>query len=113
MQCPIIPSSGNASSEAVVRHFLSLHTNLVSVAEDDIIQLKLVKPTHMKKPLEDEVMLNGATNIMLASYRNQLLHVFVRVGMVALAVNSCCEDVMDMGEHYHKSEGKKTDAKVF
>ena len=94
-------SPGNASNEAVVRHFLGLHTNLVSIGDDDIIQLKLVKPTHMKKPIEDEVMLNGATNIMLASYRNQLLHVFVRVGIVALAVNGCCDDVLPIGELFN------------
>lgn len=45
---------GNASSESVVRHYLGLHLNIISV-EDDVIQLKIVKPSHMKKPVQDEV----------------------------------------------------------
>ena len=87
--------SGNASSESVIRHFLGLHTNLVKVSEDDIIELQLVRPVHA--PVKDEVMLNAATNIMLASYRNQLLHIFIRPGMVALAVNSCQQETLSLG----------------
>lgn len=79
----------------MIRHYLSLHTNVVSV-KDDYITVQLVPASHIK--VQDDVMLNAATNLILASYRNQLLHVFVRVAMVALCVNGCVKDTMTMGE---------------
>jgi len=43
-------------------------------------------------------MENAASNLMVASYRNQTAHVFVRVAIIALAVNSCTtRDVITMG----------------
>jgi len=82
----------------VVQHYLSLHMNVISISETGLIELKLVLPSHMKKPVADEVMLNAATNLILSSYRNQLLHVFVQVGMLSLVVNTSPQVTMTMGE---------------
>ena len=65
---------------------------------DDHIELKLVRPSHAKVQ-EGSVMLNAATNLILASYRNQLMHVFVRVAMVALSINGCVHDTMTKGTY--------------
>lgn len=91
---------GNTSPESVVRHYLSLHTNILSITDDRIVP-KLVRPSHVRdaKVQDDSVMHNAATNIILGSYRNQLMHVFVRVAMVALSVNGCLQETMSMGEH--------------
>ena len=89
---------GNAKVETIIRHYLSLHTNVVCLDNMEKIELKLVRPTHVDKPVHDDVMLNAATNLILGSYRNQTLHVFVRVGLIALAVNGCADDTMTMGE---------------
>jgi len=44
-------------------------------------------------------MLNAASNLILASYRNQLTHVFVRIAIVALAVNGCTgQETITIGE---------------
>jgi len=81
---------GDALSDSVIRHNLSLHHNVLSVSPDDLVELKLVRPAHLSKPLpRADVMLNAASNLILASYRNQLSHVFIRVAIVALAVNGC------------------------
>ena len=90
---------GNTSSESVVQHYLSLHMNVISVSADGLIELRLVLPSHMKKPLADDVMLNTATNLILSSYRNQLLHIFVQVGILSLVVNASPNVTMAMGEN--------------
>jgi glycerone phosphate O-acyltransferase len=88
---------GNTSQESVVRHYLSLHTNILTV-KDDFILPRLVKPSaHVKGAKDDHVMLNAATNIILASYRNQLMHVFVRVAMVSMSINGCVQETMSKG----------------
>jgi glycerol-3-phosphate O-acyltransferase len=89
---------GNARADNVIHHYLGLHTNVISLDNMDKIELKLVRPAHVTKPVHDEVMLNAATNLILGSYRNQVLHVFVRVGLIALAVNSYADEVVTIGE---------------
>jgi len=43
-------------------------------------------------------MQNAASNLILASYRNQTAHVFVRVAIIALVINSCTtQDVITIG----------------
>ena len=85
-------------SESIIRHNLSLHHNLLSVSSDDLVQLKLVRPSHLSRPLlRADLLMNAATKLILASYRNQLSHVFVRVAIVALAVNGCKRDFITMG----------------
>lgn len=93
---------GNASSESVIRHYLGLHLNIISVSTSDLIQLKLVRPSHATLKANDDIMLNGATNLILGSYRNQLLHVFVRVAMIAITVNGCDKDTMIIDELYKR-----------
>ena len=82
----------------MVTHYLGLHLNIVSVSSEQLVQLKIVKPSHVKKAVQDEVMLNAATNLIMASYRNQLLHVLVRPAIIALCINNCAGDVMSLGK---------------
>ena len=86
-----------------MRYYLGLHTNLVHIVtvatpsgDEDIIELQIVRPAHVM--VKDEVMLNAATHLMLASYRNQLLHVYIRPAMIALTVNSCQADTMPISK---------------
>ena len=72
---------------------------MISISDDGLIELKLVLPSHMKKPLADKVMLTAATNLILSSYRNQLLHIFVQVGILSLVVNASPSVTMAMGEN--------------
>lgn len=88
---------GNTSPDSVVRHYLGLHTNILAVS-DDMVMPRLVQPSAHVKVQNDHVMLNAATNIILSSYRNQLMHVFVRVAMVSLSINGCMQDCLSMGE---------------
>jgi len=90
---------GDALSDSVVRHSLSLHHNILTVSPDDLVELKLVRPSHLSRPLaRADVMMNAATNLILASYRNQLAHVFVRVAIVALAVSGRAkQELITMG----------------
>ena len=90
---------GNAASEAVVRHYLGLHKNVASVSESDFVELKIVKPSEAQKSGgQSEVMLNAATSLVLALYRNQLLHVFVRPAIIALSLNRCCHEFLSLGK---------------
>ena len=95
---------GDALYDSVIRYNLSLHHNVLSVSADDLVELKLVRPGHLSRPLpRADVMLNAASNLILASYRNQSSHVFVRIAMVALAVNSCTkQEVITMGVLFPK-----------
>jgi len=70
------------------------------VVADDLVVMKMVQPGgHVKKPVNNDVLLNAASNLILASYRNQLTHVFVRVALVALAINGCRQETMTIGEN--------------
>ena len=89
---------GNASPENVVTHYLGLHLNIVSINSEQFVQMKIVKPSHVQKAVQDEVMLNAATNLIMASYRNQLLHILVRPAIIALCINSCSADVMSLSK---------------
>lgn len=83
-------TSGDASSEAVVRYNLPLHHNVLAVTAEDLVEIKIVRAAHVDKPLpRNDIMLNAASHMILASYRNQLSHVFVRIAMVSLSVNGC------------------------
>jgi glycerol-3-phosphate O-acyltransferase len=82
---------GNASAEEVVRTHIGLHQNLIQMSSEDFVDLKRIIAPHTKKPVKDDIMITGATHLMLASYRNHLIHCFARVALVALSVNACCE----------------------
>ena len=96
---PLPVVAGNTSCESVVQYYLGLHANVVSISDDALIELRPVAATHVRRatPAADDTMLTAATNLILASYRNQLLHVFVRTGLVALAINAVSEDSVSLG----------------
>ena len=61
--------TGNASSESVIRHYANLHTNIVRLRDDDVIEVIVEKPKATPQGAQDTLMINAATQIMLASYR--------------------------------------------
>lgn len=93
---------GDLQSEDVIRRNLALHSNILTVSDQDRIELKLVRPAHVAKPVKDDILLNAATNLILASYRNQVTHVFVNVALVALSVNSCRDEILSIHELQRK-----------
>ena len=89
-------------SDSVIRHNLSLHHNILSVSPDDLVELKQARPADITQPLpRADVMENAASDLIVASYRNQLSHVFVRVAIIALAVNGCAtQETITIGEMF-------------
>jgi len=61
---------GNCSDEDVVEHYLQLHCNLITLSEDKFIQIKRLSPVGVTQPVQNTLMVNAATQIALASYRN-------------------------------------------
>ena len=61
--------TGNASSESVIRHYANLHTNIVRLRDDDVIEVIVEKPRATPQGAQDTLMMNAATQLMLASYR--------------------------------------------
>lgn len=93
---------GDLQTDDVIRRNLLLHKNILTVSNDDMIELKLVRPSHVAKPIKNDILLNAATNLILGSYRNQVTHLFVRVALVALSVNSCSDETMTIAQLYSK-----------
>lgn len=77
------------------QYHLQLHASALDV-QDDVIKLKAAKPATAGLQKED-VMTVSAGHILLSLYRNQLLHIFVRVGLVALGVNGCQQETLSLG----------------
>ncbi|KAK3576754.1 hypothetical protein CHS0354_014567 [Potamilus streckersoni] len=52
---------------------------------------------------QDKLMTSGAQQLMLCLYKNQLMHIFVDVAMIAISINSCAQDTLHIEElkkHY-------------
>lgn len=63
---------------------------------EDVIQLVSVAAPHQKG--QDELMQSAAQHMVLTLYRNQLMHVFVRIAMVTISINACPNDTLDIGQ---------------
>lgn len=99
----------NESAEAIIRHSLALHPNIVGVSNDDVVTLlQIIPPTSQHRSASQQhveqftVMQNAAQHIMLSMYRNQAIHVFLRPALVCLAINSCKEDELGLDMLYQK-----------
>lgn len=44
-------------------------------------------------------MQSAAQHMVLTLYRNQLMHVFVRIAMVTISINACPNDTLDIGQN--------------
>ena len=84
--------------ETVVRASLTLHKNLVRVSDEDFVELEFVKPLDRKKLLHNEVLMIAASHMALSTYRNSLLHVYIRTALVALSINNCSQDSLSTGK---------------
>lgn len=74
--------SDNESAEAVIQSNILLHSNIASLVKDQVI---------LKMDSGDSEVVNGLifqhiTLLMCSAYRNQLLNIFVRPSLVALAL---------------------------
>ena len=97
----------NESAEAIIRHSLALHSNIVGINSDGIVTLlQITPPTSQGRTASQQhvqqftVMQNAAQHIMLSLYRNQTMHVFLRPALISLAINSCKEEELSLGEQY-------------
>ena len=100
---------GNLALREVMEMCIKFHKNIL-VDRDGIIQLRLQPATTKKRalpssssssssssstssssslsPQRAQLMSDAAANLLLASYRNHVLHLFVNVAMVMLSVRS-------------------------
>lgn len=83
---------GNETADAVIRSTLALHKNIAEVDSEDIIHLLEIQ--HPTRGSQDELMQAAAQHLILTLYKNQLMHIFVRVAMVTLSINSCTEETL-------------------
>ena len=86
----------NESAEAVIRHNVYQHKNIATITVDDNVEL-LTDDTALVEG-QDKLMTSAAQNMMVCLYRNQLLNVFVRVAMIAVPINSCVQDTLNIGK---------------
>ncbi|XP_063426368.1 dihydroxyacetone phosphate acyltransferase-like [Mytilus trossulus] len=93
---------GNESADAVLRSTLALHKNIAEVDSEDVVHLLEIQ--HPTRGSQDELMQAAAQHLIITLYKNQLMHIFVRVSMVTLSINSCTEETMSMNELYSKYE---------
>lgn len=89
-------ASGNETADDIIRSALFLHKNFVQVTPEDVIHLVSVAAPHQKG--QDELMQSAAQHMVLTLYRNQLMHVFVRIAMVTISINACPNDTLDIGQ---------------
>ncbi|XP_074649512.1 dihydroxyacetone phosphate acyltransferase-like [Tubulanus polymorphus] len=93
---------GCMTPEQVALEQIKTHENLVTMNKDGLLELKRVVASHAKRAARDEILVNGATHLALASYRNQLVHCFVHVGLVAIIVNASTQERLPLDEVYTK-----------
>ncbi|XP_005103445.1 dihydroxyacetone phosphate acyltransferase [Aplysia californica] len=89
------------SAESILRENLRLHSNIVKVTGEDVVELvQVAPPAHAKAT--DALMITAGQHLMLSLYRNHILHVFVRPAMIAISVNSSCQERLSMNELFTK-----------
>lgn len=88
---------GNESADAVLRSTLALHKNIAEVDSEDVVHLLEIQ--HPTRGSQDELMQAAAQHLIITLYKNQLMHIFVRVSMVTLSINSCTEETMSMSKY--------------
>ncbi|XP_044144688.1 dihydroxyacetone phosphate acyltransferase isoform X1 [Bufo gargarizans] len=72
----------NMSASKVVRASIDLHSNIMKLADGEVILFEN-KPNDILT--EDQVFIRAVTLLMCASYRNQMVNMYVRPALVALA----------------------------
>lgn len=89
----------NESAETMLRASLALHHNIISINNDDVIQLQVAPPIVRGNAVQQHVavMQTAAQHVMLSMYRNQIIHVFIRPAMIALSINSCRGEELSLG----------------
>nr|DBA26912.1 TPA: hypothetical protein GDO54_011109 [Pyxicephalus adspersus] len=77
----ILDWQGNKSFEEVLRSSLHLHSNFLSLVGDQVV----LREHNDHDTTEDLVNERAVTYLMGASYRNQLINIFIRPALVVLA----------------------------
>ncbi|KAK6997966.1 dihydroxyacetone phosphate acyltransferase [Biomphalaria glabrata] len=89
------------TAESVLRANIKLHSNIVRVNTDDVVELvSVAPPAHTKAT--DAMMITAGQHLMLSLYRNHILHVFVRPAMIAISVNSCTSERLSIDDLFTK-----------
>lgn len=88
---------GHEPAETVIQESLKIHKNLVTVNSMDIVEMR-----QAERKGSDSLMDTAAHHLMLASYRNQLMHVFVRVALITLPINACTQDTLSLDDLFEK-----------
>ena len=65
----------------MVRHYVALHNNLVAKTEKNIVHFVYSQEASLSNSARDNLMLNSATHLMIASYRYTQFFI--------LSINSC------------------------
>ena len=79
----------------MIRHNVYQHKNIATITAEDTVEL--VTDDIALVQGQDKLMTSAAQNMMVCLYRNQLLNVFVRVAMIAVPINSCIQDTLNIG----------------
>lgn len=80
-------STDQESCARVISCSLALHRNLLSVS-DELVQLNVADSTQVETTPEEAVFQRAVVLLSCASYRNEILHVFVRPALLALAIQN-------------------------
>ncbi|XP_056620214.1 dihydroxyacetone phosphate acyltransferase [Triplophysa dalaica] len=75
------------SCARVISCSLALHRNLLSVS-DELVQLNVEDSTQVETTPEEAVFQRAVVLLSCASYRNEILHVFVRPALLAVAIQN-------------------------
>lgn len=80
--CSLSLSADNQLPEEVVQSSILLHSNLASLVQDKVV----LKVDSGSSEVVDGLVLQHSTLLMCLAYRNQLVNIFVRPSLVAIAL---------------------------
>ncbi|TRY87733.1 hypothetical protein DNTS_031800 [Danionella cerebrum] len=86
LACHTLSADGESCPEVVRRSF-SLHGHLLSVSPGRV-QLSVTQTQELRESPEEAVFHKAVVVLSCASYRNQILHVFLRSALIAVAIQS-------------------------
>ena len=89
------PITVNESAEAVIRANIFQHQNIAMVTEEGMVEL--VSEDDQLDTQQDKLFTTAAQQMMVCLYKNQLMHIFLRVAMLTLSINSCVQEFLSVG----------------
>ncbi|XP_014661369.1 PREDICTED: dihydroxyacetone phosphate acyltransferase-like isoform X2 [Priapulus caudatus] len=93
----------DGSVEKMLRDILPVYKDTVTLSTDLHLRSNPVeKATSDRKGLDSATMATAVQHMMLAIYRNQLLHAFLHTGLISVAVIGCRKNVLCTEELYDR-----------